>query len=235
MYHHGFALLALAEAYGAIDESRLWGTESAPRSLALALELGVRCAVTSQQNNPWHAWRYSPESTDADTSVSGAVLMGLLAARNAGIEVPDTAIDGGIDYFVSMTGPDGSVGYSAFGGGDSLNRAAIAALVFAVAKREDLPAYAATVGFLRDRVDHESTYHPEYFRYYMAQALFQADPELWRRWSRDNTQRILELEKGTGELGGLMAGGRGGGSGYATGMLLLSLALEYCFLPVYER
>ena len=39
------------------------------------------------------AWRYSPDANDADTSVSGAVLVGLLAARNAGIEVPDTAVD----------------------------------------------------------------------------------------------------------------------------------------------
>ena len=39
-----------------------------------------------------------PNSTDADTSVTGAVLMGLLAARNAGMEVADEMIDTALEY-----------------------------------------------------------------------------------------------------------------------------------------
>ncbi|MEZ6078505.1 MAG: hypothetical protein R3C56_23390 [Pirellulaceae bacterium] len=38
--------------------------------------------------------------------------MGLLAARNAGIEVPDKSVDSAIKYFASMTGDSGAVGYS---------------------------------------------------------------------------------------------------------------------------
>ena len=63
-----------------------------------ALELAVRAAITSQKNNSQGEWRYSPDSTDADTSVSGAVLVGLLAARNAGIEIPDQSIDKAISF-----------------------------------------------------------------------------------------------------------------------------------------
>jgi hypothetical protein len=233
MYHHGFAMLALAEAYGAVDETKLREAGGTPRSIAEALELAVRCAVTSQEQNPHRAWRYTPDTQDADTSVSGAVLMGLLAARNAGITVPDSAIDGAIEYFRSMTTRDGSVGYSGFGGGESLNRSAIATAALAVAKRKDAPAYAATLSYLRDRVEQESAYHAEYFRYYMAQALFQGDPELWRRWSRENTQRTLEWQKADGSIEGLEASH--GGPGYTTGMMLLSVALEFCFLPIYER
>ena len=64
------------------------------------------------EKDPSGAWRYSPESTDADTSVSGAVLVGLLAARNAGIEVPDASIDKAIEFYKSMTSESGEVGYS---------------------------------------------------------------------------------------------------------------------------
>ena len=99
MYHHGFGMLALAEAYGAVDELLLWGGQSTgprQRSIGEALELAVRCAVTSQKKSRRGGWRYSPNSGDADTSVSGAVLMGLLAARNAGIEVPDKTVDGAL-------------------------------------------------------------------------------------------------------------------------------------------
>ncbi len=56
--------------------------------------------MTAQKRNPQKAWRYSPESSDADTSVSGAVMIGLLAARNAGIEVPDSSIDQATNYFL---------------------------------------------------------------------------------------------------------------------------------------
>ena len=52
MYHHGFAMLALAEAYGAVDERNLWPDGKGPRSIGQALELAVRGALTSQKKNP---------------------------------------------------------------------------------------------------------------------------------------------------------------------------------------
>ena len=46
MYNHGFTMLALAEAYGAVDESLLWTGSKVPvekrRPLGRALELAVR-------------------------------------------------------------------------------------------------------------------------------------------------------------------------------------------------
>src|SRR5438876_877898 len=112
MYHHGFGTLALAEAYGAVDERHVWPGGKKPRSIGAALELAVRAAITSQKKNPLGAWRYSPDATDADTSVSGAVLVGLLAARNAGIEVPDDSINKAISYYTNMTATSGQVAYS---------------------------------------------------------------------------------------------------------------------------
>ena len=55
MYHHGFATLALAEAYGVVDERSLWPDGKALRSIGQALELAVRAAVTSQKKNPMGA------------------------------------------------------------------------------------------------------------------------------------------------------------------------------------
>src|ERR1700733_9376856 len=51
MYHHGFAMLALAEAYGAVDERTLWPDGKAPRSIGQALELAARTATTSPQKD----------------------------------------------------------------------------------------------------------------------------------------------------------------------------------------
>lgn len=234
MYQHGFATLALAEAYGSLDESDLWSEEGPEpgkeRSVAEALELACRCAVTSQSKNPHNAWRYSPGARDADTSVSGAVLMGMLAARNAGIAVPDKNIDDAIDYFASMTGDNGAVGYSGgLGGfGQSIARSSIACLVFSIAKRRDLKAYAATKEYVITNMDERSHYE-EYARYYEAQALFQADLEAWEEWNQGLTEKLMKLQNDDGSFDGQF------GKATSTSLNLLALALNYRFLPIYER
>jgi len=229
MYHHGFATLALSEAYGAVDEELLWqGAEKRGPSIAKALQLAIECAVNSQKKNRWGGWRYSPDATDADTSVSGAVLMGLLAARNAGMEVPDTTVDGAIEYFRRNTGRDGSVAYSGgIGGmGQSMNRSCIATLVTAISKQEDDKKYAATVKHITGRLEHREGGYPEYFRYYMAQALFQCDYEAWKKWNAETVRYLGETQAEDGSFNS---------SSYSTGMSLLALAVNYRFLPIYER
>ena len=232
MYHHGFAMLALSEAYGAVDETLLWDDNSRDnRTIGEALELAVRCAVTAQKNNRQDGWRYSPTSTDADTSVSGAVLMGLLAARNAGVEVPDSSIDRALLYFRGSTSETGMVAYTGgIGGfGESMNRSAIGTLVMAVGKRKDWPQFTATTEHIVTRLDHQETGHPFYFRYYMAQALFQADFDAWTSWKRENTIILRGMQASDGSFNS------GYGTAYGTAMSLLSLALEFRFLPIYER
>jgi hypothetical protein len=232
MYHHGFAMLALAEAYGAVDERDLWpaGRRSNRRSIGAALELAVRAAITSQKKNSVGAWRYSPDSTDADTSVSGAVLVGLLAARNAGIEVPDTSIDKAISYYKSMTSSSGQVGYSGMGGlGESLARSSIATLVFAVARRKDLPQYKAALQYLTQRLEQPAQQWPEYTRYYQAQALFQGDIDAWEKWNKLLIRQLKNAQQSDGSVSGQF------GPAITTSLSLLALALNYRFLPIYER
>ncbi len=234
MYQHGFATLALAEAYGAVDESTLWETgkpvAGKERTVGEALELAVRCAVTSQSKNPHSAWRYSPNARDADTSVSGAVLMGLLAARNAGIEVPDKSIDAAIKYFSSMTGDSGAVGYSGgLGGfGQSIARSSIACLVYSIAKRKDLKQFEASKKYVVGNMN-ETSHYEEYARYYEAQALFQADLEAWQKWNRGLVRKLKSTQNEDGSFSGQFGGAT------STSLNLLSLALNYRFLPIYER
>ncbi|TWT82956.1 hypothetical protein CA13_44190 [Planctomycetes bacterium CA13] len=232
MYHHGFALLALAEAYGQVDEDRLWnGSEAVNRrGIGTALELGVRCAITSQKSNPRGGWRYSPGAIDADTSVSGAVMMGLLAARNAGIEVPDEVIDRVLDYFVSMTSDDGVVAYAGGldGFGESIARSSITCLVLAIARRKDLPQYKATETYLRNHLNQRSAW-TEYARYYQAQALFQADIEAWKKWNEGLVRTLKSRQNADGSFRGNM------GAANNTSLSLLALALNYRLLPIYER
>jgi hypothetical protein len=233
MYHHGFATLALAEAYGAVDDRHLWPAgQKQPRSIGAALELAVRAAITSQNKNERGAWRYSPDSADADTSVSGAVLVGLLAARNAGIEVPDDSIDKAISFYTKMTSQSGQVAYEGLGGFDeSLPRVSIATLVYAIARRKDLPAFKATLGYLKSRSDAGGSASPytDYQRYYQAQALFQGDLQVWEKWNKLLTRELKQAQTAEGSINGQL------GPGTSTSLSLLALALNYRFLPIYER
>ncbi len=231
MYHHGFAMLSLAEAYGAVDERNLWPDSKGPRSIGQALELAVRGAVTSQAKNPFGAWRYSPDSSDADTSVSGSVLVGLLAARNAGIEVPDAAIDKAIAYYRQMTSKTGQVAYAGGMGGfdESLARISIGTLVYAIARRKDLSEYKATIGHLKERLEQPASGYLEYTRYYQAQALFQGDVEAWEKWNKLLIRQLKTSQKSNGSFPGQF------GDSFGTSMSLLAIALNYRFLPIYER
>lgn len=233
MYNHGFAMLAMAEAYGAVDDRNLWaGNEANRRSIGQSLEIAVRAAITSQKKNSFGGWRYSPDANDADTSVSGAVLVGLLAARNAGIEVPDEVIDKSINYYTKMTSPSGQVGYSGgFGGFDeSIPRISIATLVYAVARRKDLPQFKATLGYLTQRLETSSQQHyAEYSRYYQAQALFQGDVDAWEKWNKLLVRQLKQSQAADGSIQGQF------GAAIGTSMSCLALALNYRFLPIYER
>jgi hypothetical protein len=244
MYQHGFAMLALAEAYGVVDDRGLWTEPGAQtgkgsgRSIGKALELAVRRAVSSGKQNPVGGWRYGPEAKDADTSVSGAVLMGLLAARNAGIEVPDEAIDQAIKYYVSMTGGNGQVGYSGGAGGGSDAVTSIGVLVYSIARRQELPQYKAATKYLVSRsLGGEQAGmdgYPGYTDYYRAQALFQCDVAAWEKWNTGLVKKLKAMQGKDGSLSG--AAGMGGMAGtVTTSLYLLSLAVNYKFLPVYER
>jgi hypothetical protein len=233
MYEHGFATLALAEAYGAVDDRNLWiGLTGKTRSVGQALELAARGAIMSQKKNPVGGWRYSPDSTDADTSVSGAVLVGLLAARNAGIEVPDAAIDRAVTYYTKMTSPGGQVGYSGgLGGmGQSTARTSIATLVFSVARRKDLPEFKAALNNLIVQPDVENLgAWIEYTRYYQAQALFQGDIEAWQKWNKMLVRQLKATQAADGSFPSQL------GTQVGTSLSLLALAVNFRFLPIYER
>ncbi|HEY2252939.1 MAG TPA: squalene--hopene cyclase [Planctomycetaceae bacterium] len=231
MYHHGFGMLALAEAYGAVDDSILWPDEEAPRSVGQALELAVRAAITSQKANPANAWRYSPGGRDADVSATGAVIIGLLAARNAGIEVPDESIDKAIAYLRSKTEKSGDVSYMTLGDRlvHSTARVSIGTLTFAVARRKDLAEFKSTLDYLKQRIGEPAGPFGEYTLYYEAQALFQGHPNSWEKWNEILIRRLMEAQQPDGSIRGRF------NPAISTSLSLLALALNYRFLPIYER
>jgi hypothetical protein len=219
MYNHGFATLALAESYGSVNDDRI----------GPALKKAVSLILTSQASNPYGGWRYSPESRDADTTVSGAQMVALFAARNAGITVPDKALATGLRFYRQCQGGDGGFGYTS-AGGSSAPQASIGVLVFGLAKQKNTPEFKSGIRYLQqvENSDNSSGYQ-HYFMYYAAQAYFHADMELWRKWNKRNLEYLTASQDANGAWSG------SNGQTFSTSASLLSLALNYRFLPIYER
>jgi len=217
MYNHGFAALALAEAYGTVKDPRL----------GPALKKAVELILSSQTQNPFGAWRYSPQSRDADTTVSGAQMVALFAARNAGLAVPEEAIQKGLNYYQQCQSGDGGFGYTG-PGGSNLPRTAIGALCYILAKQHNSAQCKAAVRFLREGTFNESHYF-HYYLYYVSQVYFHLSPEAWNEWNRVNVRLMRTTQRKDGGWDGSQ------GPTFSTSASLLSLALNYRFLPIYER
>jgi len=219
MYSHGFATLALGEVYGMIDDPRVGP------ALEKATGLIVKC------QNQLGGWRYSVGSTDADTTVSGAQMMALRAAANAGIAVPVKSVQRGVAYYKRCFCPGGGFGYTG-PSGPSAPRAGIGLLILSLSGAYRSPEAKATADFLLQgggSFGYSGYFY--YMCYYCSQAMFQAGGKYWRHWNTTMTPTLISMQ---GPDGSWPAGGSAGVV-CNTAMALLSLEINYNFLPIYQR
>ncbi|MDB6149315.1 MAG: Squalene-hopene cyclase-like protein [Chthoniobacter sp.] len=220
MYNHGFAALGLAEAYGAVQDERV----------GPALKKAIDLILTSQEKNRFKAWRYSPEAQDADSTVSGACFVALIAARNSGIRVPDHAIDAALKFYTDCQAPgDGSIGYMPGSGAHGGSTTAIGVAAYAYARKKDQPTFTKALKALKKNDEAGRGSYPFYYEYYASQAMFQSDVKAWEEWNTKQLQALVETQNEDGSWDGGM------GSSISTAFGLLSIALNYRYLPIYER
>ena len=217
MYSHGFATLALAEVYGVIDDPRV----------GPALKRAVGLIVTAQ--NRLGGWRYSVGSSDADTTVSGAQMVALRAAANAGIEVPEETIRRGVAFFKSCFCPGGGFGYTGPAGPNG-PRSGIGLLVLSLCGEYRSPEAKATADFLLSAGSDQNYFY--YGCYYGSQAMFQAGGQYWRHWNETITPALVGMQSPDGSWGG---DGSSGGVTAGTAMALLAIEVNYNLLPIYQR
>lgn len=218
MYNHGFSTLALAECYGMYRDPKI----------ATALKKAVRLILSAQKRNPLNGWRYSPDASNSDTSIAGCQIVALYAARNAGIPVPDTALEKAMKYMRKCRGSDGGYGYQS-AMGDKPTLTAIGVLCESLAKEKEGKLYNASVEYLTDNLNYRDRHYAYYFEYYMAQALFHSNEEVWQKWNEQNTRYLSTIQGADGSFPGSR------GASFNTAGALLSLALNYRLLPIYEK
>ncbi len=233
---HGFATLALAQAFGISPRT--------PRGerLAEALQLAVECIERSQGLEG--AWYYDPvRGLEHEGSVTIAMVQALRAAKGAGVRVDASVIAKAVDYVERSQKEDGSFRY-ALGSEETsvaLTAAALSTL-HATGKyhgKEILQGYdfierelrARALPSERDILSVGGLPFPYYERLYLAQAYWQnPDSAVFDEWARPERRELLKAQQEDGSWGGSPYG-----DCYATAVNVLVLALPDELLPIFQR
>ena len=224
---HGYATLALAEAYGIASG----GDERIRRALIAAVEL-----IEGSQGTEG-GWYYKPVvSSEHEGSVTICLVQALRAARDSGIQVDSGVIQRAEDYVRRLQAPDGTFRYQL--GSD---RTSVALTAAAVSTLNSTGAYDTKViheaidaiwtGLSRMEVDGNEAEFPEYQRLYLAQAFWQlADTSHFERWYEKECERILRSQQPDGSWKNSRFG-----NCYATAVNCLVLSLPEGLLPIFQR
>ena len=234
MYMHGLGTMVLAELYG----------ETQNPVLRPKLEHLVLLIVHGQ--NPEGGWRYQPGSKDADLSVTVPQTVALVAAKRAGIAVPQITIDRAVGYIKRCAvGNTGGFAYQP-GGGGSYARDSAAIYALQITGLFDDPLVAAGSNDVMRVVEQSPTdpnWHPEwltYGSYYAGVAHYLIGGDKWKKYYQTFGQQFLLKHVVTdGDMDHwsetMDPNAKGIGSNWCTAVFTTVLSLPYGYLPLYQR
>jgi hypothetical protein len=233
MYGHGIATLLCAEALGACRDPEL--DERLRTALEKAIAVTVNAARVEKNELNRGGWRYTPFAGDSDLSLSGWQLLSLVAARKAGITVPDQVVADAVAYARRMISAEGKVGYQQVGD----DRPALRGLALFALTVDPRDEDRATIARIAARIQADppawNGEWPLYRAHYDALGLGAAHPETW---SQVGAQWLALLLKQQGTDGSWPPGSgqeRGHGPVYGTAMAILALAVDRQVLPAFAR
>lgn len=229
MYGHGVATIALAELYG----------QTKSPTARVKLDKIVRVIVSSQNNEG--GWRYRPIAYQADISVTVLQVVGLRAAKNAGLDVPQSTIDRAVDYVKKCYHAD-SGGFS-YQPGQSPGFARTAAALYSlqVCGLYDDPMVKAGSDYLFKHFKESRSEWFTYGNFYAAPAQYMRGGETWEKWYGLLKEALVKKATVKGDIAfwdpneTQLDGGRSVGPVYATSVYAMILAMPYHYIPLYQR
>ncbi|MCX7825440.1 MAG: terpene cyclase/mutase family protein [Verrucomicrobiae bacterium] len=230
MYGHGISALLLAEAAGMSKNDRV------QVALRKACELILRAQAHPKSKQHQGGWRYEPHSADADISVTGWQLLALRAAKDCGVNVPADAIEQAVGFVKRCASRDGGFGYQP-GGGPGLARTGCGMVSLQMCGHYDAEEVRRGAEWVRKRGLRWEDDHFYYAIYYVTQAMYQRGGDDWLWWKSQLEHILLQHQKADGswEFAPHAGNERQGGPVYTTSMAILSLCVQYHYLPAYQR
>ncbi|MDD5350471.1 MAG: terpene cyclase/mutase family protein [Chthoniobacteraceae bacterium] len=226
MYNHGIATIALAELYG----------ESNAPTLRPKLERAINVILKAQ--NPAGGWRYTPAPRDADISVTVLQVVALRAAQDAGLSIPQDAIDKAIAYVVSCYHEDnGGFSYQPAGAPGFARTAAAIYSLQVLGKYDDPRVKAGSDYLVKNLTSGKDRSHWSYGNYYAAPAQYMIGGNTWQDWYTQISQNITKTAQREGDMvyWDKAADPSTPGAVFTTAAFVHVLAMPYHLMPLYQR
>ncbi|MEW5899960.1 MAG: hypothetical protein AB1715_00690 [Acidobacteriota bacterium] len=242
MYEHAIATLAFIEALVELDDLslepiaeeavnliiRAQNTEHKPQTLGGPINLDDRY---------YGGWRYEPNQTYSDISVSGWQIIALKAALNAGFRIPQWSFTSAAKYLRSLyIEAEHSFGYEDPSHG-TCTRAGIGILGLQLCGFPKDPLIAPALGYLHGNApvwefENPGDGFPFYYWYYGTRAMLLAGGEDWRVWKAWMCRLLVDNQDGDGSWKPVL---REENVGKAYTTALGALILEFCcgHIPAY--
>ncbi|MEM9588040.1 MAG: prenyltransferase/squalene oxidase repeat-containing protein [Planctomycetota bacterium] len=244
MYGHGITTLMLTEMLGMGDT--VGQNAAIHERLVLALKLILAAQRVPKSEKLRGGWRYTPDASDSDLSVSVWQVMALRSAKNDGLDVPGEAIDAAVEYlrrsFTSPLRPDGTprnekAGFSYAPGSNhpSFTMTAAGLLAMQVCGQYDSPMVRGAANYL---LRSPPTYKERFFYYgvyYYAQGMHQYGGQHAKVAEQRVADLLLPKQDRDGSWQGVGNDEQRIGRVYSTSLAILSLSVRYHYLPIYQR
>ncbi|TWU12651.1 Prenyltransferase and squalene oxidase repeat protein [Symmachiella macrocystis] len=232
MYSHGVSTLMLAEVAGMVSKERAKPVRTALEK-AIRVILNAQNVPKSERNNG--GWRYQVRSSDSDLSVSGWQLLALRAAKNLGCDVPAENIDRAVAYIKRCSSAaDGGFAYQPGGSVTSVRTGTGILALEICGEHHSQEALRGADYLLENPLDYDETYY-FYGVYYCGVGMFQMGGKYWTAMQDQIRDVLLEKQSADGSWTAGNGSEKRIGRVYTTTMAVLSLAVEYQYLPIYQR
>jgi FKBP-type peptidyl-prolyl cis-trans isomerase len=193
MYEHGIVTLALIEAMVELNDSSL------EPIIEDAVQLIIRAQNTEHkpkilggpvnEDSPHYGgWRYSPDSTDSDISISGWKILAIKAGIMAGFTIPEWSLQKAADFLRACYDKNEQAFTYEVGSGETgCVRAGIGALGLQLCGYADDPLIPPTLRYMQDNpsvwvYEDPGAGFPFYYWYYATRAMLNAGGDDWQVW-----------------------------------------------------
>ncbi len=253
MYGHGIITLALCEMLGmGVDATQ---DKLLRERCQKAIELILRSQRVKKHSPRFDGgWRYTPESGDADLSVTIWQLLSLRSAKNAGLAVPKEAIDSAVEYLKQSykserdanglpTNMRSGFAYQP-GGSPEFATTAAGLLALQICGEYNAPEVIGSSDWLLDMTEgggprkHRIQYSQRWFfygLYYFSQGM-QKRGGVYANEAKSIVEKMLitnQLPDGSWVSGDGQE--RNAGKVYSTSLAILCFAVKYHYLPIYQN
>jgi hypothetical protein len=232
MYSHGISALMLAEVIGMVEPA---DAPTVRRALERAIRLILQSQAQEKQQRHAGGWRYQVDSRDSDLSVTGWQVLALRAAKDVGCDVPVEAIENAIDYVEQCAARDHrGFGYQP-GNGATPTLTGVGILALEVCGEHRSPAAMGGADYLLERPLMPGSNYFYYGVYYTSVGMHKIGGDHADAARRHTVEILLKLQQPDGSWISDHSTERRVGAVYSTTLSVLALAIDYRYLPIYQR